>query len=48
MAYRLLKTSELSSVPVGYSLETADLFQFTVGTQTAGPSLSTVKLEVGE
>jgi len=48
MAYRLLKTSELSSVPVGYSMVTGDLLQATVGAQTAGPSLSTIKLELGE
>ena len=48
MSYRLLKVSELSGLQTDYSLVEGDLLQVSVGTSTAGPSLSTIKLSLQE
>ena len=48
MSYRLLKVSELSGLQTDYSLVEGDLLQVSVGTSTAGPSLSTIKLTLKE
>ena len=42
MSYKLLRVSDLSGVPTSYTLSGADMFQGSIGTNTA--SLSTVKV----